>query len=214
MRPALEYSWVRLELSLSDGLQLDLPKGRDYVRPIGNARLFDAKRLRYPPLGAEVRYCFFLQHAIIIANEIEMSIARAIKIQKKIAGMGTVREDGRASRRQPDVNTIGGRVQMLREARQWSQGTLAKSAGIAQATLANFERGRTRGGLALTLSKIARALGVDPEWLRTGKGDPTRHLDAETAEEEALLIYRALSEDARSAWMAAGRAMVAAKPKK
>jgi transcriptional regulator with XRE-family HTH domain len=143
-----------------------------------------------------------------------MSIARAIKLQKKIVAMEAAKTDGRASRREPDTSTIGGRVQMLREARQWSQGTLAKSAGIAQATLANFERGRTRGGLALTLSKIARALGVDPEWLRTGKGDPTPKLKADTPEQEAVVIYRALSEDALRAWMAAGRAMVATKPPK
>jgi len=204
---------VSLQLPVSNNFQLDLPQRWHNVRPISNARLFDAKSFGHPALRAEVGYCVFLQHDVIIADAIEMSIARAIKFQKTIAAMGTAKTDGRASRRRPDISTIGGRVQMLREARGWSQGTLAKQADIAQATLANFERGRTQGGLALTLSKIARALGVDPEWLRTGKGDPTRSLDAETAEQEVLLLYRALSEDARRAWMAAGRAMVQIKPK-
>jgi transcriptional regulator with XRE-family HTH domain len=199
---------------VSNNLKLDLPQGRDNVRPIRNTRLFNAQRLSDPSLRTEVGYCVFLEHDVIIADAIEMSIARAIKLQKTIAAMGAGKIDGRSSRRDPDIATVGGRVQMLREARQWSQGTLAKSAGIAQATLANFERGRTRGGLALTLSKIARALGVDPEWLRTGKGGPTRHLDADSAEHEAVVIYRTLSDDAREGWMAAGRAMIATQIKK
>lgn len=199
---------------MSNDLQLHLPERGNHVWPVRNARLFDAQRLSYPSLGAEVGYCVLLQHDVIIADAIEMSIARAIKFQQKIAAMGAAKQDGRASGRVPDISTIGGRVQMLREARQWSQGTLAKAAGIAQATLANFERGRTRGGLAVTISKIARALGVDPEWLRTGKGSPTPHLEAATPEQEALAIYRALSQDAREGWMAAGRAMIAARPRK
>ena len=70
----------------------------------------------------------------------------------------------------PDPKTVGGRVQILRESRDWSQAKLANEAGISQPTLANFERGQTLGGLALTISKLAAALGVDPEWLRTGQG--------------------------------------------
>lgn len=205
---------VSFQRAGGNNFELHLPQRGNNVRPVRHARLFDAQRLGDSPLSTEVGYCVFLEHDVIIAGAIEMSIARAIKFPTTIADMGTAKPDGRLSRRAPDISTIGGRVQMLREARGWSQGTLAKSAGIAQATLANFERGRTQGGLALTLSKIARALGVDPEWLRTGKGNPSR-LDAPIAEQEAVVIYRALSEDARDGWMAAGRAMVAAtKPKK
>lgn len=198
---------------MSDGLQLQLSKGRYDIGPVSDARLLDAERVGDSPLRTEMGDCIFLQHRIIIAGAIEVSIARAIKIQKTIAGMYD-KPDGRASAREPDLSTVGGRVQKLREARKWSQAALAKSAGISQPTLANFERGKTRGGLALTIAKLAKALGVDPEWLRTGKGNPTRHLDARTDEQEALVIYRTLSEEAREGWMAAGRAMVTRKPKK
>ncbi len=102
-------------------------------------------------------------------------------------------------------------MQILRESRNWSQKRLADAAGIAQPSLANFEGGRTVGGLALTISKLARALGVSAEWLRTGAGDPARHLEADTDELEALEIYRALSESDRVGWMAAGRAMIASR---
>ena len=142
-----------------------------------------------------------------------MSIARAIKSQRNIARMAGTQKDGRRSVRVPDPKTVGGRVQILRESRDWSQARLAKEAGIAQPTLANFERGQTLGGLALTIGKLAAALGVDAEWLRTGAGDPARHLDSSTAAEEALAIYRALSESDRVGWMAAGRAMISSRKK-
>ena len=104
--------------------------------------------------------------------------------------------------------TVGERVRSLRTGRGWSQGKLGREAGLSQPTVANFERGRTTGGLALTISKLAKALNVDPDWLRTGKGDPTRRLAAETDEDEAVAIYRALTPGARIGWMAAGRAMI------
>ena len=59
------------------------------------------------------------------------------------------------------------------------------------------------------IKRLARMLNVDPEWLRTGKGVPTRRLAA-TAKKENAAIYRTLPREKRMAWLAAGRAMVVA----
>lgn len=104
---------------------------------------------------------------------------------------------------------VGERVQLLRRGRGWSQVALAKRAGVSQATVANFERGRTRGGLALTLAKLAKALNVNPEWLRTGKGDANPPLDATSEDRELVAIYRQLSPQNRKALLSVGRSLIA-----
>jgi hypothetical protein len=58
------------------------------------------------------------------------------------------------------------------------------------------------------LAASAKALNVDPEWLRTGEGSPLRKLAA-TPQAEVIAIYRRLQPYARDAWLDAGRAFVA-----
>jgi phage repressor protein C with HTH and peptisase S24 domain len=66
---------------------------------------------------------------------------------------------------------IGDRVKAERMAREMSQQTLAKSAGMSQATLSALELGKnveTR-----KIGGLARALGVNADWLATGIGPKT-----------------------------------------
>lgn len=104
--------------------------------------------------------------------------------------------------------SVGERVQLLRSSRGWSQATLAEKAGLSQATVANFERGRTTGGLAVTVAKLARTLNVNPEWLRTGKGDPSRLADSAADEQAVLTLFRQMSPQNRDKWLFAGRLLL------
>jgi hypothetical protein len=74
------------------------------------------------------------------------------------------------------------------------------AASIAKTTTRKYSAEQTR--------RLARTLNVDPEWLRTGIGEPTRHLAA-TPKAEAAAIFEALTPEKRAAWLATGRAMVA-----
>lgn len=66
------------------------------------------------------------------------------------------------------METIGDRIRAERKAQGIERGDLAKSAGIAYTTLADLENGRSKSTTAL--HKVAKRLGVRPEWLETGKG--------------------------------------------
>lgn len=145
----------------------------------------------------------------MIATAIKKSIADGIDSGRRLSAMPRGAVDGRASRRPPDLYTIGGRVQAMRERREWSQRELGNRAGLSQPTIANFERGRTLGGYDVTLAKIAKALGVSQEWLRTGKGNPIPTLDANSPEGEVQAIYRKLNPANRKTWLSLGRTLAA-----
>jgi len=70
------------------------------------------------------------------------------------------------------TNTIGERIRQMRESKGVSQGRLGKEIGTSGTLVGSWERGEVepRG---TSLNKIASALGVLPEWLRTGKGPKT-----------------------------------------
>lgn len=125
---------------------------------------------------------------------------------------GFPKSDGRSTLRIADPRTLAGRVQLLREAREWTQAQLAKESGLSQATVANIERGKTTGGLALTIAKIASALNVDPEWLRTGKGQPI-NLQSDT-ETDLLTVFRQLSPSNRAVAIGMLKVMAASQHKK
>ncbi len=57
------------------------------------------------------------------------------------------------------------RIRELREAKGWSQDELAQRAHVRQATISNFERGKTRSVDLDVLDRIATALRVDPAFL-------------------------------------------------
>lgn len=85
-----------------------------------------------------------------------------------------------AFRSNVNMETIGSRIRAEREAQGVSRAELARSAGIAPSTLSDLELGLSKSTTAL--HKIARRLGLRPEWLETGRGskDPA----ADTSESD------------------------------
>lgn len=66
------------------------------------------------------------------------------------------------------VITIAERLKSAREAAGLRQDELAKKAGVTQGTIANIEGGIRKNPRELLA--IARAAGVNAEWLKSGKG--------------------------------------------
>jgi transcriptional regulator with XRE-family HTH domain len=67
-------------------------------------------------------------------------------------------------------NEVRIRLTILREDRMWTQGRLAKEAGISPTTVSGIESGRISRPHFGTVKKLARALGVDPRELRSSRG--------------------------------------------
>jgi phage repressor protein C with HTH and peptisase S24 domain len=66
------------------------------------------------------------------------------------------------------MKTIGQRIRQEREAQGITRPVLAAYAKIGSTTLSDLELGRSRSTTAL--HKIAERLGLNPNWLETGKG--------------------------------------------
>lgn len=66
-----------------------------------------------------------------------------------------------------DVETIGSRTKARREELDLTQVGLAARAGVSPGTIGNFESGIRESPRQLL--EIAAALGVTPEWLKTGR---------------------------------------------
>lgn len=62
---------------------------------------------------------------------------------------------------------LGGRVKQRRNQLGWSQERLAQVSGVGQGTISKMER--TDQETTTFLVELADALGVSPQWLRTGK---------------------------------------------
>jgi transcriptional regulator with XRE-family HTH domain len=67
------------------------------------------------------------------------------------------------------------RLRQLRRERDWSQGQLAKRAGIDLQRISKYERGISSPPLE-TLARIARTLDVSLDYLLTGKSSQTDKL--------------------------------------
>ncbi len=104
------------------------------------------------------------------------------------------------------METIGTRVKARREELGWSQGTLAEKAGVSQGTIGNLESGirkKPREWLA-----IAVALGLNPVFLETGKGE--RLAEDEYKPAKVRRIHQRLSaghghavyHEAKESWLA------------
>jgi transcriptional regulator with XRE-family HTH domain len=66
------------------------------------------------------------------------------------------------------VKTIADRTKEARERLGWTQPELAKRAGVAPGTIGNIEAGTRKNPRELLA--IAAALGVNPQWLKSGEG--------------------------------------------
>ncbi|MDX8402516.1 MAG: helix-turn-helix transcriptional regulator, partial [Mariprofundaceae bacterium] len=100
--------------------------------------------------------------------------------------------------------TFGERLKKERNERGLTQSALAKKAGVTKATISALELGYSKQASAEVLLKLSRALGVNPEWLVTGKG-PRRiepSADGQALPEDArelALKYLALSDSQKAA---------------
>jgi transcriptional regulator with XRE-family HTH domain len=79
-----------------------------------------------------------------------------------------------------DVISLGHNVRRIRQERHFSQGALARAAGLAKQTLANLESGAGNPTVESLLA-VARALGVGVNWLLTEWGSPVLVGRQETA---------------------------------
>jgi repressor LexA len=67
-------------------------------------------------------------------------------------------------------NSIGDRLREARENKEMDQAALADKAGVVTRTLQRWEKGeQVPDGVAIT--RLAKATGVQPNWLLTGEGD-------------------------------------------
>ena len=65
---------------------------------------------------------------------------------------------------------VWSRLTILREDRMWTQGRLAKEAGVSPTTVSGIESGRISRPHFGTVKKLARALDVDPRELLSPRG--------------------------------------------
>lgn len=66
------------------------------------------------------------------------------------------------------MKTLADRLKALLDEKGWSQATLAKEIGVAQPSIFKILSGQSRNPRRIL--EIATALGVDPNWLKTGEG--------------------------------------------
>lgn len=91
-----------------------------------------------------------------------------------------------------DVNHIAQRLLEARLSMKWTQGQLASAAGVSQGTIGNIESGLRKDPRELLA--IASALGVSPDWLKTGKGSkqPASPTTVPTSLEDAIGLLAGL----------------------
>lgn len=85
-----------------------------------------------------------------------------------------------------DVITISDRLKAAREESGLTQGQLAVAAGVTQGTISNVESGLRKNPRELLA--IAKALGVSPDWLKTGKGTTSNVISGPTIRGQVPLI--------------------------
>lgn len=81
---------------------------------------------------------------------------------------------GRAVGFVPDMETIGDRIRMLREARGWTQEELGQRLGVTRASVSQWERGPTKNIKNLTFLKLVRELNTTAEYLLFGRDGDDR----------------------------------------
>jgi len=74
------------------------------------------------------------------------------------------------------MKELGTRIRQLREKKRWSQFALAKKSKVSTTTVQRIETGSDKVAYG-TLFKIANALGVSVDYLKTGQEPKTPELD-------------------------------------
>lgn len=94
-----------------------------------------------------------------------------------------------------ELHTFADRLTWARTQRNWTQQQLADRLGTRQSTIGSLEKGGRNS--SRKTPQIARELGISPDWLATGRGDPHYLGNPETAESEFIThsIQRLNSEE-------------------
>lgn len=83
------------------------------------------------------------------------------------------------------MRTIGDRVRERRLELRWSQSKLAKLIGAKNAsTISELESGRSKKSTSTTL--LAKVMGLNAQWLQTGRGDRLASIDLEEGHEDII----------------------------
>jgi transcriptional regulator with XRE-family HTH domain len=102
--------------------------------------------------------------------------------------------------------TLGNRIRELRRKVGMTQAQLGKRAGVAQATISDYENDVTRNHRADELMRIASSLNTTPTYLMDGTG-PVDLNEADSDEQALIAAFNDLEPHSRAALIAAARAM-------
>ena len=92
---------------------------------------------------------------------------------------------------------IGNRIKSARLARDKKQDWLAEEIGVRQSTISAWERGK-KDPTTENMSRVAKALAVNFEWLATGRGEmEQQYQPARIVLPEALPEYNSYTEEQR-----------------
>jgi transcriptional regulator with XRE-family HTH domain len=106
-----------------------------------------------------------------------------------------------------DGVVLSDRVKQLRVAKQLTQAQLAERVGVKQPSIAAIESGKTRMLSAKMLMGLAKALGEDPDYIRTGR----RAAGAPESDENyrrLVALYNSLTPQSRALWLEVGQSLV------
>lgn len=74
------------------------------------------------------------------------------------------------------MNTLGSRIKSERLAKKLTQEGLGDLVGVGKSAISQWESGQTKKMDGMNMVMTAKALGVDPFWLATGKGTKTKEV--------------------------------------
>lgn len=103
--------------------------------------------------------------------------------------------------------SVGDRIKSRREEMQLTQTQLANKAGVSQPTVSAYENNPGMAYRAEILFKIAAALEVTPEWVKTGRG-PRLLSDANSTASELLGVVSKLDKDQRDLLLSVAKSML------
>lgn len=95
-------------------------------------------------------------------------------------------------RENPYMDTIGSRVEALRLSKGWNASELARRVGIAQPSLYNIEKNKTKNIKGYVLDALARELNTTTSYLLTGAENNQDH-ESSMMLAEIQAIFRTLS---------------------
>lgn len=111
----------------------------------------------------------------------------------------------------PDLETIGGRIQIIRGG--LTQEEFAKRLGIGRTTLIRYENNERLPDAGL-LRNILQNFDVDPGWLLLGVGDAPIREQISPEKMELMKAFDKMTPDQRRAILEVGKVLTQPKPSK